>query len=256
MHAKLNVHGAEKRKRNRCPCYTTGSRLMNTKPLCLSHLEIDWWKLLWYISFFVNISFYFSAYFLLAWIFILYFPLPTPITFLMVHLTLRAEPPNLSSDAKWSSERMNNSAAERVHGQSLSFIQWRIQGKDPEGAGHPLFLDQTETRKAEKFFLETGSPLPHLRVWRTWTPLPYYLKVWIWNCYAPINVNPVEWQISKFLDQISRIKKHFKSTFLLLLFKVNVSSIKLLAVIKYFLSPPAFLIFNNKITPGRLTVLL
>ena len=145
---------------------------MNTKPLCLSHLEIDRWKLFWYISFFVNISFYFSAYFLLAWIFILYFPLPTPITFLMVHLTLRAEPPNLSSDAKWSSERMNNSAAERVHGQSLSFIQWRIQGKDPGGAGHPLFLDQTETRKAEKFFLETGSPLPHLRVWRTWTPPP------------------------------------------------------------------------------------
>ena len=172
MHAKLNVHGAEKRKRNRCPCYTTGSRLMNTKPLCLSHLEIDRWKLLWYISFFVNISFYFSAYFLLAWIFILYFPLPTPITFLLVHLTLRAEPPNLLSDAKWSSERMNSSAAERVHGQSLSFIQWRIQGRDPGGAGHPLFLDQTETRKAEKFFLETGSPLPHLRVWRTWTPPP------------------------------------------------------------------------------------
>ena len=109
----------------------------------------------------------------------------------MVHLTLRAEPPNLLSDAKWSSERMNSSAAERVHGQSLSFIQWRIQGRDPGGAGHPLFLDQTETRKAEKFFLETGSPLPHLRVWRTWTPLPYYLKVWIWHCYAPINVNPV-----------------------------------------------------------------
>ena len=163
---------------------------MNTKPLCLSHLEIDRWKLFWYISFFVNISFYFSAYFLLAWIFILYFPLPTPITFLMVHLTLRAEPPNLLSDAKWSSERMNSSAAERVHGPSLSSIQWRIQGRDPGGAGHPLLLDQTQTRKAEKFFLETGSPLPHLRVWRTWTP-PYYLKVWIWHCYAPINVNPV-----------------------------------------------------------------
>ena len=162
--------GRKKGKRNRCPCYTTGSRLMNTKPLCLSHLEIDRWKLFWYISFFVNISFYFSAYFLLAWIFILYFPLPTPITFLMVHLTLRAEPPNLLSDAKWSSERMNSSAAERVHGQSLSVIQWRIQGRDPGGAGHPLVLDQTETRKAEKRFLETGYPLPHLRVWRTWTP--------------------------------------------------------------------------------------
>ena len=66
---------------------------------------------------------------------------------------------------------MNSSAAERVHGQFLSVIQWRIQGRDPGGAGHPLVLDQTETRKAEKLFLETGSPLPHLRVWRTWTPL-------------------------------------------------------------------------------------
>ena len=52
------------------------------------------------------------------------------------------------------------------------------------------------------------------------------------------------------------MKEHFKSTFLLLLFKVNVSSVKLLAVIKYFLSPLAFLILNNKITPGRLTALL
>ena len=58
------------------------------------------------------------------------------------------------------------------------------------------------------------------------------------------------------------MKEHFKSTFLLLLFKVNVSSVKLLAVIKYFLSPLASLILNNQepwnniITPGRLTVLL
>ena len=37
---------------------------------------------------------------------------------------------------------------------------------------------------------------------------------------------------------------------------VNVSSVKLLAVIKYFLSPLASPILNNKITPGRLTVLL
>ena len=29
-------------------------------------------------------------------------------------------------------------------------------------------------------------------------------------------------------------------------FKVNISSVKLLAIIKYFLSPPAFLILNNK----------
>ena len=43
-------------------------------------------------------------------------------------------------------------------------------------------------------------------------------------------------------------------TFLLLLFTINGSSVKLLAVIKYFHSPLVSLILNNKITPGRLTV--
>ena len=41
--------------------------------------------------------------------------------------------------------------------------QWRIQGRDP-GASlppPPLFLDQTETRRAEKIFLSPGTP-PHL----------------------------------------------------------------------------------------------
>ena len=55
---------------------------------------------------------------------------------------------------------MNRSAAERVHGQSLSFIQWRIQGRGPGGPGHPLFLDQTETRRAEKFFFGDRLPPP------------------------------------------------------------------------------------------------
>ena len=49
----------------------------------------------------------------------------------------------------------------------------------------------------------------------------------------------------------NELKEHFKNTSLL-----NVSSVKLLAVIKYFLAPPASLILNNKITLGRLTVLL
>ena len=87
---------------------------------------------------------------------------PSPITFLMIHLTLRAESPNLLSDARWSSgERMNSSAAERVHDPSLSFIQWRIQGRDPGGPGLPLFLDQTETRRAKKIFLGDRPPPPH-----------------------------------------------------------------------------------------------
>ena len=159
--------GRKKGKRNRCPCYTTGSRLMNTKPLCLSHLEIDRWKLLWYI------------YFPLAWIFILYFNYPHPHNFLMVHLTLRAEPPNLLSDAKWSSERMNSSAAERVHGQSLSFIQWRIQGPGP-----PIIFRPNRDPKDRKIFFQDRLPPPHyLRVWMTWTPP--YLKVWIRHCYLP-----------------------------------------------------------------------
>ena len=39
---------------------------------------------------------------------------------------------------------MNSSAAERVHGPSLSFIPWRIHGRGPGGPAYPLFLDQTE----------------------------------------------------------------------------------------------------------------
>ena len=103
----------------------------------------------------VNISFYLSAYFPLAEIFILYFTLPQPHNFLMVHLTLRAEPPCLVHQV--IKRAMNDSAAGRVHGPSLSFIQWRIQGRDPEG------LDQTKARRVEKNFLETcPSPPPPL----------------------------------------------------------------------------------------------
>ena len=74
-------------------------------------------------------------------------------------------------------------AAERVHDPSLSFIQWRIQGRGPGGPGLPLFLDQTETRRAENIFLGDRPPPLYLRVWMTWTPP--YLKVWIRHCYLP-----------------------------------------------------------------------
>ena len=30
--------------------------------------------------------------------------------------------------------------------------QWRIQGRGPRGLGTPLYLDQIEARKAEKYF--------------------------------------------------------------------------------------------------------
>ena len=50
-------------------------------------------------------------------------------------------------------------------------------GEGYGGSGRlPLFLDQTETRRAEKKVLETAPP-PYLRVWIT-APPPPYLKVW------------------------------------------------------------------------------
>ena len=48
--------------------------------------------------------------------------------------------------------------------------QWRIQGRGPGGPGLPLFLDQTETRRAEKKFFSRPPPSPYLRVWMTGLP--------------------------------------------------------------------------------------
>ena len=45
------------------------------------------------------------------------------------------------------------------------------------GAGSPLFLDQTEARRAEKSFLRPPPP-PYLRVCTTGPPSTY-LKIWI-----------------------------------------------------------------------------
>ena len=156
------------------------------------YLEIDQWKDNWrpgiymrgiFKLFSLTFLFIFQVISLLHKYLFCSSPTPSPITFLIVHLTLRAEPPNLLSEAKWSSERMVRCAAERVHDPSLSFIQWRIQGRGPGGPGLPLFLDQTETRRAEKIFLGDRLPPPYLRVWMTWTPP--YLKVWIRHCYLP-----------------------------------------------------------------------
>ena len=47
--------------------------------------------------------------------------------------------------------------------------QGRIQGRGP-GARRPLFLDQTEARRAEKPFFGDHPPPLYLRVWMT--PLP------------------------------------------------------------------------------------
>ena len=59
----------------------------------------------------------------------------------------------------------------------MNKAQWPVA--DP-GEGHgdlpppPLFLDQTEARRAEKNFF--GDPPPYLRVWMTPLP-PSFLKV-------------------------------------------------------------------------------
>ena len=46
-------------------------------------------------------------------------------------------------------------------------------GEVPRGGGGcpHLLLDQTETRRAEKNFLEMDPPPPYLRVWMTGAPL-------------------------------------------------------------------------------------
>ena len=52
-------------------------------------------------------------------------------------------------------------------------------GEGPGGTGSPLFLDQTEARRAEKSFLRPPPPRPpYLRVCMTGPPSPY-LKIWI-----------------------------------------------------------------------------
>ena len=57
-------------------------------------------------------------------------------------------------------------------------LQWRIQGRGLV----PLFLDQTEARRAEKSFFGDRAP-SYLWVWMT-TPPHLYLKVWIRHCTA------------------------------------------------------------------------
>ena len=52
-------------------------------------------------------------------------------------------------------------------------LQCWIQGRCPGGPA-PLFFDQNEAQRAEKFFLETAPP-PYLKVWMTATPPPPHL---------------------------------------------------------------------------------
>ena len=60
-------------------------------------------------------------------------------------------------------------------------MQWQIQGRGPGGGAppSPLFLDQTEARRAGKFFFfSPGPPLSQGLDDRP-PPQPPYLKVWI-----------------------------------------------------------------------------
>ena len=141
---------------------------MNTlKPLWL-YWEIDQWNDIWRPGIYMRGNF---KLFLLTFLFIFHVisllheylfcssPTPFPITFLIVHLTLWAVPLNLLSDAKWSSvEQMNSSAAERVHDPSLSFIQWRIQGRGSGGPAPPYFQTKLRPEGSKKFFGDLPPP--------------------------------------------------------------------------------------------------
>ena len=50
-------------------------------------------------------------------------------------------------------------------------LQWRIQGRNPGGPAPPLFLDQTEARRAEELFFGDLLP-PHLIYGSRWPPPP------------------------------------------------------------------------------------
>ena len=49
----------------------------------------------------------------------------------------------------------------------LQYCQWRIQGRGLGGLGPPLFLDQTEARRAEKNCFGDQTPHPYLWVLMT-----------------------------------------------------------------------------------------
>ena len=59
----------------------------------------------------------------------------------------------------------------QLTGRSIP-VQWRIQGEGPGGAP-PLFLDQTEGRRAENFFFwdRPPPPTPYVGILMTGAPL-------------------------------------------------------------------------------------
>ena len=55
---------------------------------------------------------------------------------------------------------------------SLFYTQWQTHRSDPPPPPTPLFLDQTEVRRAEKVVLETGPPLSQVLDDRPHPPFP------------------------------------------------------------------------------------
>ena len=80
----------------------------------------------------------------------------------------------------------------------------------------PIFLDQTEVRRAEKFFLETGPPLSRALDDRPHPLPPPYLKAWIrtfytnglcWYFACPMWNNPPYWRKNNMSNSIPPKRK-------------------------------------------------
>ena len=165
---------------------------MNTlKPLWL-YLEIDHWKDIWSPGIYMCGNF---KLFLLTFLFIFQFisllheylfcssPTPSPITFLIVHLTLRAVLPNLLRDTKWSS---GEGTALLLRG--CMFHPWVLFSGGSKGGARGAwvthyFRPNRDPKGRKYFFWRPPPPPPNLRIWMTWTPP--YLKIWIQHCYLP-----------------------------------------------------------------------
>ena len=91
-------------------------------------------------------------------------------------LTSGVSPPQPSAG---SLTQKKKTCGERLYYHKLSILivirfiheHWRIQGRGLGGPPPPLFLDQTEVRRAEKMFFGDWAS-PFLRVWMNPPPYP------------------------------------------------------------------------------------
>ena len=83
----------------------------------------------------------------------------------------------------------NSESKITIHGARSVLLKGSLcNGGSRGGGAPPLFLDQTEFRKAEKKIFVTGPP-PYLRVSMIAPPPPKppYLTVWIRHCFVHPN---------------------------------------------------------------------